>query len=141
MPTLSSLLLVLWGVVWALAGTGACAQSAAPAEQSAAPAVQPAAPSGKAAAPAGQPAAPAGKAAAPSDTTALLPKPAPAPKDPSKTVRDQTDAWFKDCKQGWGAATHMSRKAYERTCLRMSQERIKFMRDWEKNGGDGVRPR
>src|SRR5215475_14048660 len=114
MPTLSSLLLVFWGVVWALAGTGACAQSAAPSDQSAAPAEQ---------------------SAAPSDTTALLPKPAPAPKDPSKTVRDQTDAWFKDCKQGWDAATHMSRKAYERTCLRMAQERIKFMRDWEKNGG------
>jgi invasion protein IalB len=59
-----------------------------------------------------------------------------SPKEPSKDVRAQADSWFKDCKQGWDAATHMTRRDYERTCLRMAQERVKFMRDWEKTSGD-----
>jgi hypothetical protein len=58
------------------------------------------------------------------------------PKEPVKDLRAQTDTWFKDCKQGWDAGTHMSRRDYERTCLRMAQERVKFMRDWEKTGAD-----
>jgi hypothetical protein len=68
--------------------------------------------------------------------------PAPPPKAPMASkeavndIRGQTDAWFKDCKQGWDAATHMSRRDYERTCLRMAQERVKFMRDWEKTAAD-----
>jgi len=57
-------------------------------------------------------------------------------KEPVKDISAQTEAWFKDCKQGWDAGTHMTRRDYERTCLRMAQERIKFMRDWEKTGGD-----
>ena len=64
------------------------------------------------------------------------PKPAPALKEPVKDVRGQTDAWFKDCKSGWDAATHMSRRDYERTCQRMAQERVKFIRDWEKPPAD-----
>jgi predicted component of type VI protein secretion system len=58
------------------------------------------------------------------------------PKEPVKDLRAQTDTWFRDCKQGWDAGTHMTRRDYERTCLRMAQERVKFMRDWEKTGGD-----
>ena len=64
------------------------------------------------------------------------PKPTPAVTEPAKDIRAQTDAWFKDCKQGWDAATHMSRRDYERTCLRMAQERVKFMQDWEKTSAD-----
>jgi len=83
----------------------------------------------------------AGAQTAQSDAAALLPTPAPALKDPAKDVRVQTDAWFKDCKHGWDAATHMTRKDYERTCLRMAQERVKFMRDWEKTGGEPTKAR
>lgn len=74
------------------------------------------------------------QSAAPSE--GAPPKSASAATEPVKSLQEQTDAWFKDCKQGWDAGTHMSRKDYERTCLRMAQERIKFMRDWEKTGGD-----
>jgi hypothetical protein len=59
-----------------------------------------------------------------------------SPTEPPKDVRAQADSWFKDCKQGWDAATHMTRRDYERTCLRMAQERVKFLRDWEKTSGD-----
>ena len=61
-----------------------------------------------------------------------LPKAAAPVQEPAKDIRGQTDAWFEDCRQGWDAGTHMSRRDYERTCLRMAQERVKFMRDWEK---------
>jgi hypothetical protein len=66
----------------------------------------------------------------------LLPKPAAALTEPVDDIRGQTNAWFKDCNQGWDAGTHMSRRDYERTCLRMAQERVKFMRDWEKPSAD-----
>jgi invasion protein IalB len=59
-----------------------------------------------------------------------------SPKEPSKDIRAQADSWFKACKEGWDAATHMTRRDYERTCLRMAQERVKFMRDWEKTSRD-----
>jgi len=68
------------------------------------------------------------------NASAAVPK--PVAKEPVKNIRDETDAWFKDCKLGWDAGTHMSKRDYERTCLRMAQERVKFMRDWEKTGGD-----
>jgi predicted component of type VI protein secretion system len=72
---------------------------------------------------------------APQSQAVTPPQPA-ASKEPVKDIHAQTEAWFKDCKQGWDAATHMSRRDYERTCLRMAQERIKFMRDWENTGRD-----
>jgi predicted component of type VI protein secretion system len=65
--------------------------------------------------------------------------PGERPKEQVPDVRAQTDTWFKDCKQGWDAGTHMTRRDYERTCLRMAQERVKFMREWEKPGS--VRPK
>jgi predicted component of type VI protein secretion system len=71
-----------------------------------------------------------------SQAVASPPQPAAASKEPVKDIHAQTEAWFKDCKQGWDAATHMSRRDYERTCLRMAQERIKFMRDWENTSRD-----
>ena len=76
---------------------------------------------------------------APQTDAVASPPPAAANKDPVKDIHAQTQAWFKDCKQGWDAATHMSRRDYERTCLRMAQERIKFMRDWENTGRDQVK--
>src|SRR5262249_48219573 len=41
--------------------------------------------------------------------------PVAASKEPVKDIHAQTEAWFKDCKQGWDAATHMRRRDYERT--------------------------
>jgi len=31
----------------------------------------------------------------------------------------------------------MTKRDYERTCLRMARERMKFMRDWEQPGDRG----
>jgi transcription elongation factor len=77
------------------------------------------------------------QAAATGESTPSQPaKPTPAVTAPVPDVRSQTDAWFKDCKHGWDAGTHMSRRDYERTCLRMAQERVKFMRDWEKSSAE-----
>jgi len=63
------------------------------------------------------------------------------PKEQVPDIRAQTDTWFKDCKQGWDAGTHMTRRDYERTCLRMAQERVKFMREFEKPAGDRPKSR
>jgi predicted component of type VI protein secretion system len=79
------------------------------------------------------------QSASQTEAVASPPPPAAASKEPVKDIQAQTEAWFKDCKQGWDAATHMSRRDYERTCLRMAQERIKFMRDWENTGRDHVK--
>ena len=40
-------------------------------------------------------------------------------------------AWYEDCRKGWDAKTHMSKKDYDRTCRRMAQERIKFLKGEE----------
>ena len=42
------------------------------------------------------------------------------------------NAWYEDCRKGWDAKTHMSKKDYDRTCRRMAHERIKFLKDQEK---------
>ena len=82
-----------------------------------------------------------GQSAPQTEAIASPPQPTAASKEPVKDIHAQTEAWFKDCKQGWDAGTHMSRRDYERTCLRMAQERIKFMRDWENTGRDQAKPR
>jgi len=41
-------------------------------------------------------------------------------------------AWYEDCRKGWDAKTHMSKKDYDHTCRRMAQERIKFLKDEEE---------
>src|SRR5258705_5734365 len=79
------------------------------------------------------------QSAAPSESAS--PKPPSAPKEVVTDVKAQTDAWFKDCKQGWDAGTHMSRRDYARTCQRMAQERGKFMHNWDKTGGDRPKSR
>src|SRR5262245_40181154 len=69
---------------------------------------------------------------------ATSPKPTAALKE-AQDLKTRTDAWFKDCKQGWDPGTHMSRRDYERTCMRMAQDRVKFTRDQEKTGRDRVK--
>ena len=46
-----------------------------------------------------------------------------------KDMRTRMNAWYEDCRKGWDAKTHMSKKEYNRTCRRMAQERIKFLTD------------
>ncbi len=35
--------------------------------------------------------------------------------------------WYEDCRKGWNATSHMSERDYERTCLLMARERVKFL--------------
>ena len=49
-------------------------------------------------------------------------------------VRAQMKAWYEDCRKGWDATTHMSKRDYESTCRRMARERIKFLKDESKKG-------
>jgi hypothetical protein len=39
--------------------------------------------------------------------------------------------WYEDC-TGWSAASHMSQRDYEHTCLQMAREHIKFLDDEAK---------
>ena len=41
-------------------------------------------------------------------------------------------AWYEDCRKGWNAKSHLSERDYERTCLQMARERIKFLDDEAK---------
>jgi hypothetical protein len=54
-----------------------------------------------------------------------------APKD----IHAQMNAWYEDCRHGWDAKTHMSKKDYQRTCRRMAHERVKFINDEAKRAG------
>jgi hypothetical protein len=40
--------------------------------------------------------------------------------------------WYEDCLKGWNATSHMSESDYERACLRMARDRVKFLGDEEK---------
>jgi|RhiMethySRZTD1v2_1073278.scaffolds.fasta_scaffold10624_17 hypothetical protein len=41
-------------------------------------------------------------------------------------------SWYEDCLKGWNAASHMSQRHFERVCLEMARERIKFIEDEAK---------
>jgi len=41
--------------------------------------------------------------------------------------------WYEDCRKGWNAKSHMSERDYERACLQMARERIKFLDDEAKS--------
>src|SRR5215510_8366404 len=49
-----------------------------------------------------------------------------------KDVKARMNTWYEDCRKGWDAKTHMSKKDYDHTCRRMAQERIKFLKDEEE---------
>ena len=40
--------------------------------------------------------------------------------------------WYDDCLKGWNATSHMSERDYERTCLQMARERVKYLDDEAK---------
>jgi len=35
--------------------------------------------------------------------------------------------WYEDCRKGWNATSYMSERDYERACLLMARERVKFL--------------
>jgi hypothetical protein len=47
-------------------------------------------------------------------------------------MKARMDTWYEDCRKGWDAKTHMSKKEYDRTCRRMAQERVKYLHDEER---------
>jgi hypothetical protein len=67
----------------------------------------------------------------PKESPSLSPeaKPKPDAKERANEIRKTTDTYFKQCIGDWDAATHMSRKEWERTCRRVVQNRVKFMLD------------
>jgi hypothetical protein len=49
-----------------------------------------------------------------------------------KDMKARMNTWYEDCRKGWDAKTHMSKKEYDRTCRRMAQERVKYLHDEER---------
>jgi len=49
-------------------------------------------------------------------------------------LRAHMHAWYEDCRKGWDAKTHMSRRDYDRTCRRMAHERIKYLNEAKAKG-------
>jgi hypothetical protein len=58
--------------------------------------------------------------------------PKSAQKEEVADLRGRMEAWYEDCRKGWDAKTHMTKRDYDRTCRRMAQERIKFLDDEAK---------
>ena len=50
-----------------------------------------------------------------------------------KDLREQIDAWFKDCSSSWDAGTQMSKKEFDSACERSARERVEFLDEEEKN--------
>jgi hypothetical protein len=74
--------------------------------------------------------------------TVAQPSPPPAPKaakkqpsantgqpvtDSPANIRRTIDTQFKQCVDDWDAATHMTKKEWERTCRRVVDARVKFL--------------
>ena len=51
------------------------------------------------------------------------------PKKPEQDRRALAATYLKQCLQDWDAATHMTKKEWERTCRRLVDGRLKFMLD------------
>jgi hypothetical protein len=56
-------------------------------------------------------------------------KPKADPKKPEQDKRALAATYFKQCMQDWDAATHMTKKEWERTCRRVVDGRMRFMLD------------
>jgi hypothetical protein len=120
-----------------LAGSLALALAAVAAASDPDPTTKPAAPSAADAtppAPAAAPPAPesAKKPVSASSAEAKLKADAKSkadPKKPAQNAREIAATQFKQCVRDWDAATHMTRKEWERTCRRVVDARAKFMLD------------
>jgi hypothetical protein len=51
-----------------------------------------------------------------------------AANDPELTVgeKELAETYFKDCMKDWDDATHMTRRDWERTCRRVTNDRARF---------------
>ena len=58
-----------------------------------------------------------------------LSKPKSKPNMSPTEIRQLRDTHFGQCMQDWDAGTHMIKKEWERTCRRIVDDRIKFMRE------------
>jgi glutamine synthetase len=71
-----------------------------------------------------------GKPSKPSEAK-KLPKPAePVPNAATMSpaeIREKSDTYLRQCLNDWDAATHMTRKEWQRTCRRITDERAKFL--------------
>ena len=48
-------------------------------------------------------------------------------------LREQMEAWYKDCSSSWDAGTQMSKKEFDAACERSARERVEFLDEDEKN--------
>jgi hypothetical protein len=72
-------------------------------------------------------AAPAGRA--PRDASKL-------PVDtPPEELKKRAAQYLDQCMQDWEPATHMTKQEWRRTCERVARERLKFLMDQAKGGG------
>jgi hypothetical protein len=60
---------------------------------------------------------------------AAKPSLSPSTGETPEEIRLRGKAWFTQCMADWDAATHMSKKEWERTCRRVALERTKFLID------------
>jgi hypothetical protein len=44
-------------------------------------------------------------------------------------IREKSDTYYKQCMNDWDAATHMTKKEWQRTCRRITDERANFIVD------------
>ena len=89
-----------------------------------------------------QPAAQSGNSASP--TAPISPSVSTSPSVPTtksatanaksagEEARERGAARLAECLRDWDAATHMTKKEWERTCRRATQERVKFLTEQAK---------
>jgi hypothetical protein len=59
--------------------------------------------------------------------TPALPSAPPKSAERVEAIKERARAWHTQCMQDWDAATHMTKKEWERTCRRVTLERSKFL--------------
>ena len=69
------------------------------------------------------------KPSTPSEAKKLQAKSQPEAGKTRTEIREKSDTYYKQCMNDWDAATHMTKKEWQRTCRRITDERTKFMFD------------
>jgi hypothetical protein len=116
------LLLLAGSLAFALSAAAAADPQTAP--ETTAPSPAAATPPAPAAEPAASEAPKKTDPAPPAET-----KPKTDPKKPAQDARKLAATYFKQCVHDWDAATHMTKREWERTCRRVVDARMKFMLD------------
>ena len=91
-----------------------------------------------------EPISPTPQAATPNPSNAESPRMRKRPPVPEGATPNPTDvetpeqrrkrgaAWFNECLKDWDAATHMTKKDWQRVCRRVSVERVKLTKEEKK---------